>query len=108
KLDGFQLEFGKANEWKAGVVKQMTSGVASLFKANGVEGVKGVGAFKNASTIAVDGGEDVTFKTAIIATGSFPLWPPIEGLDSERCVDSERLLPPTEAPPRPRVLGRCP
>src|SRR5690242_20161142 len=32
-----QLDFGKANEWKAAVVKQMTQGVASLFKANGVD-----------------------------------------------------------------------
>src|SRR5204862_7587267 len=46
KLGGFQLEFGTANDWKAGVVKQMTSGVASLFKANGVEWVKGIGSFK--------------------------------------------------------------
>ena len=45
KLGGFQLEFGKANEWKDGVVKQMTSGVASLFKANGVEWVRGTGTF---------------------------------------------------------------
>src|SRR3982750_3215440 len=79
KLGGFQLEFGTANEWKAGVVKQMTQGVASLFKANGVDWVKGTGSFKDANTIAVDGGEDVSFKTAIVATGSFPLRPPIEG-----------------------------
>src|SRR5213075_2364256 len=105
KLDGFQLEFGKANEWKAGVVKQMTSGVASLFKANGVEWIKGKGAFKDANTIAVEGGEDVTFKSAIIATGSFPLRPPIDGLDSERCVDSEGLLGQTEVPKRLVVLG---
>src|SRR5579884_2586981 len=32
-----QLDFAAANEWKGGVVKQMTQGVASLFKANGVE-----------------------------------------------------------------------
>src|SRR6187200_3573212 len=100
-----QLDFGKANEWKSGVVKQMTSGVASLFKANGVEWVKGTGTFKDANTIAVEGGEDVTFKTAIIATGSFPLWPPIEGLESERCVDSERLLAQTDVPKRLVVLG---
>src|SRR5213078_5351644 len=31
-----QLEFPVANEWKSQVVKQMTQGVASLFKANGV------------------------------------------------------------------------
>src|SRR5579863_7645259 len=36
-LDGSRLEFSKSNEWKAGVVKRMTSGVAFLFKANGVE-----------------------------------------------------------------------
>src|SRR4051812_40853617 len=105
KLGGYQLEFGTANEWKAGVVKQMTSGVASLFKANGVEWVKGSGAFKDANTIAVERGEDVTFRSAIIATGSFPLRPPIEGLDSERCVDSTGLLAQTDVPERLVVLG---
>src|SRR5512132_2070221 len=105
KLGGFQLEFGTAHEWKAGVVKQMPSGVASLFEANGVEWVKGTGTFKDANTIAVEGGEDLSFKTAIIATGSFPLWPPIDGLDSERCVDSEGLLARTEVPKRLVVLG---
>src|SRR5438445_7758448 len=77
-----QLDFAVANEWKAGVVKQMTQGVAGLFKANGVEWVKGYGRFKDVDTIAVEGGEDVTFKSAVIATGSFPLRPPIDGLDS--------------------------
>src|SRR5213592_1939995 len=105
KLGGFQLEFGKANEWKAGVVKQMTQGVASLFKANGVEWFNGSGSLKDANTMAVEGGEDVTFRSAIIATGSFPLRPPIEGLDSERCVDSTGLLAQTEVPKRLVVLG---
>src|SRR5205814_3990680 len=100
-----ELDFGGANEWKAAVVKQMTSGVASLFKANGVEWVKGAGSFKDANTIAVEGGEDVTFKQAIVATGSFPLRPPIEGLDSERCVDSTGLLAQSDVPGRLVVLG---
>ncbi|MGH3103301.1 MAG: dihydrolipoyl dehydrogenase family protein, partial [Gaiellaceae bacterium] len=100
-----QLDFGTANEWKAQVVKQMTGGVAGLLKANGVEWVKGAGRFKDANTIAVEGGEDVTFKQAIVATGSFPLRPPIEGLDSDRCVDSTGLLAQTEVPRRLVVLG---
>jgi dihydrolipoamide dehydrogenase len=104
-LGGHHLDFSKANEWKAAVVKQMTSGVAYLFKANGVEWVKGNGTFRDANTIAVEGGEDVTFKSAIIATGSFPLRPPIEGIDSPRCVDSEGLLAQTEVPRRLVVLG---
>src|ERR671934_960969 len=100
-----QLDFAAANEWKAAVVKQMTSGVASLFKANGVEWVKGAGRFNDANTIAVEGGEDVTFKSAIVATGSFPLRPPIPGLESDLCVDSTGLLAQDEVPRRLVILG---
>src|ERR1044071_4134789 len=100
-----ELDFATANEWKAGVVKQMVGGVASLFKANGVEWVKGTGRFKDTNTIAVEGGEDVTFKSAIVATGSYPLRPPIPGLDSPRCVDSTGLLAQESVPRRLVVLG---
>ncbi len=105
QLDGARLDLGVANEWKAGVVKQMTQGVAGLFKANGVEWVKGYGKFRDANTIAVDGGEDVTFRSAIVATGSFPLRPPIPGLESDLCVDSTGLLAQTEVPRRLVILG---
>ena len=105
RVSAAELDFVAAGEWKAAVVKQMTGGVASLFKANGVEWVKGRGRFTDANTIAVEGGEDVSFKSAIVATGSFPLRPPIEGLDSPRCVDSTGLLAVTEVPRRLVVLG---
>src|SRR5690349_8978272 len=100
-----QLDFAKANEWKDGVVHQMTSGVASLFKANGVEWVNGTGRFSDPNTIEVEGAEPVTFKHAVIATGSYPLRPPIDGLDSPRCVDSTGLLAQTQLPQRLVVLG---
>src|SRR5689334_24210162 len=99
------LDLPTANQWKDAVVKQMTGGVASLFKANGVEWVKGTGRFSDANTIQVEGGEPVTFKHAIVATGSYPLRPPIDGLDSPRCVDSTGLLAQTEVPRRLVVLG---
>jgi dihydrolipoamide dehydrogenase len=99
------LDFAAANEWKASVVKQMTGGISLLFRANGVERVQGTGTFRDANTIAVEGGEDVTFKQAIVATGSFPLRPPIEGLESDLCVDSTGLLAQTEVPRRLVVLG---
>jgi dihydrolipoyl dehydrogenase len=99
------LDFAASNDWKAGVVKQMTQGVAGLFKANGVEWVKGAGRFSDANTIAVDGGESVSFKQAIVATGSFPLRPPISGLDSPRCVDSTGLLAQVDLPRRLVILG---
>ena len=100
-----QLDFSQAAAWKDGVVKQMTGGVASLLKANGVEWVKGTGRFTSPTTIAVEGAEDVTFKSAIVATGSYPMRPPIPGLDSPRCVDSTGLLSQTEVPRRLVVLG---
>jgi dihydrolipoamide dehydrogenase len=100
-----RLDFAQANEWKAAVVKQMTGGVASLFQANGVTWVQGAGRFMDAHTITVEGGEAVTFTSAIVATGSFPMRPPIPGIDSPRCVDSTGLLSQTEVPRRLVVLG---
>ena len=100
-----QLDFARANDWKDAVVDQMTSGVATLFKANGVEWVRGVGRFKDANTLAVEGAEDISFKSAIIATGSSPLRPPIDGIDSRLCVDSTGLLAQREVPRRLVILG---
>jgi dihydrolipoamide dehydrogenase len=100
-----RLDLGAANAWKEGVVKQMTSGVATLFKANGVEWVRGVGRFRDAGTIEIEGAEEVTFRSAIVATGSAPMRPPIPGLDSPLCVDSTGLLAQTTVPRRLVVLG---
>ncbi len=99
------LDFPQAAAWKDAVVKQMTGGVAGLLKANGVEWVKGTGRFTSAGTIAVEGGEDVAFKSAIVATGSYAVRPPIPGLDGPRCIDSTGLLSLTEVPRRLVVLG---
>src|SRR6187455_382800 len=99
------LDFGAAAQWKDAVVGQMTGGVASLFKANGVEWVKGRGRFTGPKAIAVEGAEEVGFQSAIVATSSFPIRPPIPGLDSPRCVDSTGLLAQTEVPRRLVVLG---
>jgi dihydrolipoyl dehydrogenase len=100
------LDFATANEWKANVVKQMTGGVASLFKANNVTWFQGSGRFEDARSITFDKGDiGISFSSAIVATGSFPIRPPIEGLDSARCVDSTGLLGQTEVPKRLVVLG---
>jgi dihydrolipoamide dehydrogenase len=101
-----QLDFGVANEWKAAVVKQMTGGVASLFKANNVTWFQGNARFEDARSIAFDKGDiGLSFANAIVATGSQPIMPPIPGLESPRCVDSTGLLAQTEVPRRLVVLG---
>jgi dihydrolipoamide dehydrogenase len=80
-VGGCELDFEKANEWKTAVVKKMTHGVAYLFEFNGVQWIKGTGTFRDSHTISVPDQEDVSFKSAIVATGSFPMRPPIDGLE---------------------------
>ncbi|MDX6521225.1 MAG: dihydrolipoamide dehydrogenase [Gaiellales bacterium] len=104
-VGGCELDFERANEWKAAVVKKMTRGVAYLFEFNGVQWMKGTGTFRDSHTISVPDQEDVSFKSAIVATGSFPMRPPIDGLESDRCVDSEGLLARTQVPKRLVIIG---
>ncbi len=101
-----QLDFATANAWKDQVVKQMTGGVASLFKANNVTWFQGSARFEDARSVAFDKGDiGLSFANAIVATGSYPVTPPIPGLESPRCVDSTGLLAQTEVPRRLVVLG---
>ena len=105
RVGGSELDFPAASAWKDAIVKQLTSGVAGLFKANGVQWLRGTGTFTGPNSIAVEGDEEVRFAHAIVATGSYPLRPPIEGIDGARCVDSTGLLAVSEVPSRLVVLG---
>lgn len=100
-----ELDFAQVQANKAAIVDRMVGGVGGLLKANGVQVVEGRGTFTDANTIAVEGGETVRFKHAVIATGARPSRPPVEGIDHEQCVDSTGLLAVTEAPKRLVVLG---
>ncbi|MCB0873134.1 MAG: dihydrolipoyl dehydrogenase [Actinobacteria bacterium] len=99
------LDFSQVQANKQQIVDRMVGGVAGLLKANGVTVVEGRGTFTDANTITVDSGEVVRFKHAVIATGSRPARPPIDGIDHDRCVDSTGLLAVEEAPARLVVLG---
>ncbi len=99
------IDFGQVQANKGEIVTTMVSGVGQLLKANGATVVSGRGRFVGPNTIAVEGAEDVTFKHAVIATGSHPLRPPVDGIDHPKCVDSTGLLAITEIPKRLVVLG---
>lgn len=70
-----ELDWGKTQEFKDGVVNQMTSGVEFLLKKNKVNIIEGTATFKDSKTISVDVDGDVTdyaFNNAIIAVGGHP------------------------------------
>jgi dihydrolipoamide dehydrogenase len=99
------VDFAQVQVNKGEIVKTMVAGVGQLLKANGATVVNGRGTFTGPNTIAVEGGENVNFKHAVIATGSHPLRPPVDGIDHAKCVDSTGLLAVTEIPRRLIVLG---
>ncbi len=104
-VSGAALDFGQVQKNKDTIVKALVSGVGGLLKANGVAVVAGKGRFTTPNTILVEGGEEVHFKHAIIATGSHPVAPPVEGIASAKCVDSTGLLAVSDVPKRLIVLG---
>ena len=76
-------------------------------RAAGVEVIKGNGIFKDARTIEVDG-EPLPFRAAIVATGSAPSRPPIDGLEGEDISDTDSIWKVRELPARLLVIGGGP
>src|SRR6185437_735254 len=81
---------------KAKVVKQLTSGVAQLLKANGVTIVNGRGVVDAPGTVIVDQPEGTrkALKTQkiILAQGSVTAKPPFPGIDGQNIIYSTEAL----------------
>ncbi|WP_321868475.1 dihydrolipoyl dehydrogenase [Burkholderia ubonensis] len=102
-----EINLDKLRDFKSGVVKKLTTGLAGMAKARKVEVVTGVGAFVDPYHMEVqgDGGKKVVkFKQAIIAAGSqsvkLPFLP-----DDPRIVDSTGALELRQQPKRMLVIG---
>ncbi|KVH75063.1 dihydrolipoamide dehydrogenase [Burkholderia ubonensis] len=102
-----EIDLDKLRDFKSGVVKKLTTGLAGMAKARKVEVVTGVGAFVDPYHMEVqgDGGKKVVkFKQAIIAAGSesvkLPFLP-----DDPRIVDSTGALELRQQPKRMLVIG---
>ena len=105
RVGNVDLDFEQVQSNRRGIVDGVVKGLAGLLKADGVQVVKGRGRFSGPNTLAVEGGEDVHFKSAVIATGSRPVAPPIPGIDHPRCIDSTGALELDAVPRRLAVLG---
>ncbi|GLH63408.1 dihydrolipoyl dehydrogenase [Parageobacillus sp. G301] len=107
KAENVTVDFSKVQQWKASIVKKLTSGVEGLLKGNKVEIVRGEAYFVDANTVRVingDSAQTYTFKNAIIATGSRPIELP--GFKfSDRVLDSTGALNLQEIPKSLVVIG---
>lgn len=102
---GIQLDWGKLQAWKRGVVKRLSDGVGGLLKGNGVELLTGTAKLTGRNTAEVrlqDGKtETVRFKSCILAAGSAPIELPGFQVDGKRIVTSTEAL---EFPAVPKAL----
>ncbi|MEQ5838893.1 dihydrolipoyl dehydrogenase [Paraburkholderia acidicola] len=102
-----QIDLDKLRDFKSGVVKKLTGGLAGMAKARKVEVVTGVGTFVDPHHIEVvaEGGKKVVkFKQAIIAAGSQAVKLPFIPEDP-RVVDSTGALELRQIPQRMLVIG---
>jgi len=100
-----KLDIAKLNGWKRSVVKRMSGGVSSLFKANKVSHLIGKAEFLDPHTVLI-GDRKVSASSIIIATGSEPSSLPAFPVDQKRIVDSTGALEvPDPLPARMLAIG---
>src|SRR5471032_406670 len=101
------IDLDKLRDFKSGVVKKLTGGLAGMAKARKVQVVTGVGTFvgPNHMEIVGEGGKKVVkFKNSIIAAGSQAVKLPFMPEDP-RVVDSTGALELRQIPKRMLVIG---
>ncbi|MDP9586574.1 UNVERIFIED_ORG: dihydrolipoamide dehydrogenase [Burkholderia contaminans] len=102
-----EVDLDKLRDFKGGVVKKLTTGLAGMAKARKVEVVTGVGTFVDPYHMEVQGENGkkvVKFKQAIIAAGSQAVKLPFMPEDP-RVVDSTGALELRQLPKRMLVIG---
>jgi dihydrolipoamide dehydrogenase len=96
----FDMEAAVAH--KAKIVKQLTSGVASLLKANGVTVFDGRGTIDAPGAVAVEQPDgtrrELHAPRVILAQGSVPIRPPFPGLDGRNIIFSTEALELSRVP----------
>ncbi len=94
---------------RAGIVRQLTGGIAGLFKANKVDGLVGHGkllADRKVEFTPADGtAETISAGHVILASGSAPIELPFARFDGEFIIDSWDALELDDVPSRLGVIG---
>jgi len=112
-LGGVQLDLNTMMSRKDAVVRQLTTGIAGLFKKNGITSIKGFGRFVGIEgaykilAVDPDQGEPISVKAlkVLIATGSEPVELPFMPFDGKQVISSTEALTLTSVPKHLVVVG---
>lgn len=89
---------------KETVVNQLVGGIGMLVRANKIDLVAARAEVKDAHTVTANG-QDVSAKSIIIATGSQPVRPPIDGIGESCVMTSDELLSIKKVPKSIVIVG---
>ncbi|PJN86656.1 dihydrolipoyl dehydrogenase [Bacillus sp. mrc49] len=106
--ESITMDLNVWQDWKGGVISQLTQGIAHLCKVNGVTVVQGQATFLSDGRIGVETAGDFEtykFEHAIIATGSRPFIPSFIEVDGEFILDSTASLQLQEVPASLSIIG---
>lgn len=109
KTGDVAMDIATMQKRRASIVRQLTGGIAGLFKANKVAGLVGHGKLlkgKQVEFTSVDGEQEIiTADHVILAAGSAPIELPIAKFDGEKIIDSWSALELDAVPGRLGVVG---
>ncbi|MCA9595619.1 MAG: dihydrolipoyl dehydrogenase [Myxococcales bacterium] len=104
------LDVGKMQAWKDGIVKKLTGGVRTLLRGNGAKAIEGRGTVIDAHTVEVKtkAGETKRLtaeKGIVVATGSATIQIPGFEFDGQRIIGAREAVSLPEVPRRLLVVG---
>ncbi len=107
-----QIHVDRVRARKDQVIATLTSGLSQLAKRRKVRVIQARGVFEDSSTLRLDGDHAsipddrrLTYEHLILATGSYPVMPPMFALDSDRIMNSTGALDLADVPSRLLVIG---
>lgn len=104
RIEGVSLDYDALRTHTADVIAQLKEGVEDLLAANNVEVIRGSGLLARPAEVEV-GGRTLHADNIIVATGSSPAVPPIEGVDTPGVHTSDTLLETIPHVERLAIIG---
>jgi len=107
-FDRPRVDLDKMREWKESIVAKISKGVSGLAERRGGEGIRGRGDFEDAKTLRVETSEGqkfLTYRNAIIATGSRSAMPAAFDLGNPRIMTSTEALDIRDIPEQLLIVG---
>eukprot|EP00359_Climacostomum_virens_P010229 CAMPEP_0204915172 /NCGR_PEP_ID=MMETSP1397-20131031/13194_1 /ASSEMBLY_ACC=CAM_ASM_000891 /TAXON_ID=49980 /ORGANISM="Climacostomum Climacostomum virens, Strain Stock W-24" /LENGTH=465 /DNA_ID=CAMNT_0052087093 /DNA_START=248 /DNA_END=1644 /DNA_ORIENTATION=+ len=102
-----KVDFGQMMKNKQKSVTGLTKGVEGLLKKNGVTYIKGFASFDTPNSLKIDGGNSISAKSIVIASGSVPSEVPggFLPIDEQRVLSSTGAMELKEIPKSIAVIG---